>query len=172
MDGWIGLDLSQNITPPRAPCGANNHNDNDNDNNVNNSRTGDQESTRGLRRRWRTMSATGKARWTSDRNFKKITCLLRLSWYLAAEVFAQVDQIFWDICSGWAAAGDAWTVGETFSTTDASPGLSSWWPMAIILMIMMVIWWWSLWLWCNCETPDASFFYVVYSNHKGDKGQT
>ena len=26
MDGldWIGLDLSQNITPPRAPCGANN----------------------------------------------------------------------------------------------------------------------------------------------------
>ena len=21
---WIGLDLSQNITPPRAPCGANN----------------------------------------------------------------------------------------------------------------------------------------------------
>ena len=27
MDGWmawLGLDLSQNITPPRAPCGANN----------------------------------------------------------------------------------------------------------------------------------------------------
>ena len=22
--GWIGLDLSQNFTPPRAPCGANN----------------------------------------------------------------------------------------------------------------------------------------------------
>ena len=22
---WLGLDLSQNITPPRAPCGANNY---------------------------------------------------------------------------------------------------------------------------------------------------
>ena len=28
MDGWmawLGLDLSQNITPPRAPCGAKNY---------------------------------------------------------------------------------------------------------------------------------------------------
>ena len=28
MSDWLGLDLSQNITPPRAPCGANNRADN------------------------------------------------------------------------------------------------------------------------------------------------